>query len=117
MDPLEVADDAVVEHQNSEKGDTCCQDSLQSVGKVPGDILAILADQNASTSVVALAIPCQNVPWTLPNVPLVHFHPSLPSFTCEMHLAGGVEWSVEKWEVVDLSSKAHLGGGVERRGE
>ena len=53
-----MADDAVVEHQNSEKGDTCCQDSLQSVGEVPGDILAILADQNASTSVVALVIPC-----------------------------------------------------------
>ena len=78
MDPLEAADNAVVECQNSEKGDTCCQDSSQRVGKVPADVLAILANQNASTLVVAPAIPCQDAPWTLPNIPLVHFHPSPP---------------------------------------
>jgi hypothetical protein len=51
MNPSEAADNRAVEHQNDEKGDRPCQDSLGSVGKVPVDVLAILAGQNASTSV------------------------------------------------------------------
>jgi hypothetical protein len=62
MDPSEAADNGAVERRNDEKGDRHRQDSLGSVGKVPADVLAILAGQNASTSVVGPAIPCQDAP-------------------------------------------------------
>jgi hypothetical protein len=94
MDPWEEADNGPVEHRNDERHNTCCQGSSRSVGKVLVDALAILAGQNASTSVVAPAIACQDASWTFPDVPLVHFHPSLPSCVCERHLAGGVGWNV-----------------------